>query len=1445
MRALLARCRYPLALAAVSVCWAQPTISSLQSSTLQAIAPSNVTAITSGTTLVGGGMRLYINGNFPNTFQNVTWTNTSTNVATTFVGNVSVTTTQLILTIPNALFAALVSGPVTVNVTVQDNIGVSNIAHFTINPPLVSVGPALPSGTLNQSYPDTLYVSGGTAPFVVLPGGILPPGIALDATGNGVVGTPTQTGVFGFVPTITDFWGNGLQLSIAIEVVGVPTLISMQPSSAAAGSGPVTITLVGTQFVPPQQIPGGSIPGTVAQWTVLGVASVPLNSLLTNAGSITATIPANLLTTPVVALLTVQQPSGVSSNALSFTVTGPTTTSAPSYGPSASVAVGTAVTISTTVSGAGTINGTATFSENGVTIGSGTVFNLSASFTTSALAPGVHNIVATYGGDATHTGSASTASTLIVIGVPTLISILPSSAPAGSPAVTITVTGTNFLPIAQGTAVRWFINGVNPLQLVTTVTSSGSLTATIPANLLATPVLASISVVQPNGVASTNALPFAVMGPTTISAPQYTPSNTVAAGTPVTMTSTIQGAGTVTGTVTFSENSTTIGTGTVANLSANVTTSTLPLGVHNILATYSGDSIHTGNSSVASILTVGSLASLSSLSPASILVGSNTFTLTVNGNNFVAGSVVTFNGTQLATTSVSGVQLIAVVPNTLLTNVATVPVLVVNPSFGSSPSLPFSIVAPTLAINTTALPATTAGAPYNAALSASGGVPPYTWTISGLPPGIGSNAATGVINGAALVGGSFPVTIVVRDFTNVTASKTLSLTVNGPPVQLPSTGGGLPNGTVGVVYAAFISATGGATPYTFSLLGGGLPAGLSLASSGFISGTPTTPGRNSFGVQVTDSGGVTSSGQFSITILPGPLSLGGGVSGTGSSGTVGTPLNIVFTGAGGVPPYSVNITGSLPPGTSATGGVLSGTPTTAGSYTIRVVLGDTTGSSVTQSVTIVIAPAPVSLTIGGSLANGQVGVAYSGQLSAAGGTPPYNFTGTGLPAGLSLSGSGALTGTPTASGNFVLTATVTDSALLNAAHSGSARFPFTIAPAAAGLTVTTLSLPNAVVNAVYSASLAASGGTAPYTWTVTGLPSGVTATAAGVLSGVPTTAGSYTVKASVTDQAGASGSQSYAVTVAPAPLTITTTSAPNGAVGTAYAATIAATGGVSPYTFTATGLPAGLAISNAGAITGTPTAPGSAALAVTVKDSTGTAATKSFPLTIALPAAPPLNVTGISATSPPLQQPVVQVSLGNTYPVDVAVTLTLTFAPDSGADDPTIQFSTGGRVANITVPAGSLNGLTTAGVQTGSVAGVITITASMQAAGVDVTPSPAPVRTIRIAALAPVPTTVTATRTSTGFTVTVIGFVTDREITQAIFTFTAAAGANLQTTTLTVPVGPFFATYFGGSTATPFGGQFNFAETFTVTGSNQAITAVAVVLVNNVGQSTSGSATLN
>ena len=102
---------------------------------------------------------------------------------------------------------------------------------------------------------------------------------------------------------------------------------------------------------------------------------------------------------------------------------------------------------------------------------------------------------------------------------------------------------------------------------------------------------------------------------------------------------------------------------------------------------------------------------------------------------------------------------------------------------------------------------------------------------------------------------------------------------------------------------------------------------------------------------------------------------------------------------------------------------------------------------------------------------------------------------------------------------------------------------------------------------------------------------------------------------------------------APAPLTISTTTLPAGTVGTAYSATLAATGGVSPYSWSASGLPSGLSISSAGTISGMPTAAGTQNAAVTIQDSTGTTASSSLSLTIGSSNLPPRPATTLSLLS--------------------------------------------------------------------------------------------------------------------------------------------------------------------------------------------------------------------
>jgi hypothetical protein len=280
----------------------------------------------------------------------------------------------------------------------------------------------------------------------------------------------------------------------------------------------------------------------------------------------------------------------------------------------------------------------------------------------------------------------------------------------------------------------------------------------------------------------------------------------------------------------------------------------------------------------------------------------------------------------------------------------------------------FSYFAPILPLNitTAALPSGTLNYGYNTSLMAGGGVLPYTWSITSgnLPAGLLLNSTTGVISGTPTIAGNYPFTVQVADSETpqVTANAPLSITVNSTLTQLTITTTTLPNGTQNSSYNAMLAATGGVTPYTWSIVSGSLPSGLSLNSgTGAITGTPTGAGVSTFTVKVADSEGSpqTATKQLSITISTAvPLSIS-----TTSlpNGTVGTQYSAPITAIGGVYPYTWSvISGTLPSGLSlnSTTGTIGGMPVLAGnsSFTVQVTDSETPAVSATAQLSIVINP---------------------------------------------------------------------------------------------------------------------------------------------------------------------------------------------------------------------------------------------------------------------------------------------------------------------------------------------------------------------------------------------------------------------------------------------------------------------------------------------------------
>ena len=271
-------------------------------------------------------------------------------------------------------------------------------------------------------------------------------------------------------------------------------------------------------------------------------------------------------------------------------------------------------------------------------------------------------------------------------------------------------------------------------------------------------------------------------------------------------------------------------------------------------------------------------------------------------------------------------------------------------------------------------------------------------------------------------------------------------------------------------------------------------------------------------------------------------------------------------------------------------------------------------SSVSSSIMVTAVPPP-GIPIGPGTANGagapagMQGVAYSYALQVNGGVAPYSWSVTSgaLPPGVTLNATtGAIFGTPTVPGNYSPTVTVKDSG--NPAKTASVPLSFAVTPPPGPITITTSSLGSATENAMYSVSLAATGGTGVYQWTLAAgsLPFGITLSTAGVLSGTPSTPGTYPMTFAVQDNAVPPDSASVSLTLKvnpPGPLTILTTSLPDAALGSPYQVQLQATigDGINEWSVASgSSLPPSLTLSDQGLITGMPTAGGTYSFTVQV-----------------------------------------------------------------------------------------------------------------------------------------------------------------------------------------------------------------------------------------------------
>jgi uncharacterized protein (TIGR03437 family) len=327
---------------------------------------------------------------------------------------------------------------------------------------------------------------------------------------------------------------------------------------------------------------------------------------------------------------------------------------------------------------------------------------------------------------------------------------------------------------------------------------------------------------------------------------------------------------------------------------------------------------------------------------------------------------------------------------------------------------------------TTACPlsSATAGLPYSVAFSAApSDLGPYTWTFTfppnGSPPQGITFSSTGSVSGISSTAGTYPFNVRATSPTGLSAAEPCSLTVL--PAAFGFTTTSLPNATASQPYSTAVGVAGGTSPYFYAATG--LPDGLEISTTGNISGTASTPGQYLVGIVVTDATETRISQVFQLTVDP-PFSI---ITPTLMNGSVGQPyFQQIAVSPGGVLPYTF-IASGLPNGLSMTlKGMLSGTPSQAGTFTITITVFDAVNKSISSDLPITIYSAP-AITTSSPLAPATAGQSYQTMLSASGGVGPYvYFILTGGVPGLTLGLDGTLSGIPTTAGTFNLLVQVID-----------------------------------------------------------------------------------------------------------------------------------------------------------------------------------------------------------------------------------------------------------------------------------------------------------------------------------------------------------------------------------------------------------------------------------
>jgi hypothetical protein len=1262
---------------------------------------------------------------------------------------------------------------------------------ISINQPLnITTAPAVPPATLDSLYSIQFTATGGLTPYTWTTQSTLPPGLQRLSTGV-LIGVPGQAGSYQIKLNLADNTTPVPQTASLTTtlVVTPPLVITNNPFPSILPSVPYSAAARATGGVLPYTwtVASGSLPagmtlnsdGTLAGVTT-GSGSYTVQLTVTDSGN-----PQNSVTQEFVLLV-----------AAPFAIT--------STSPLQTAVLGKSYSQSLTLAGGQT---PFTWSVAGGSLPTGLTLVADGTLSGTPTTAGSANFVAQCKDAANETAIKP-----LTFLVQPALGIVSDKVPA---VVTNTVYFHLFQPSAGTPPFHWTLTN-GPLPAGLTLTDSGLLTGTASATGTFPITIGVTDATTPTPQNATAQISFAV----------------IQALTAVTQTFRA-----TTG-VTFSQSL--VATGGTSPYTWAIASGSLPPGLFLTGQTISGTPTAAGQYSLvlnvadATGLTASALYSISVTQQLSIPLLATSVPNATSGLSYAA-VLSAFGGTPPYIWSISSGSL---PPGLSLSTTGVISGLpagtgsytftaVVVDSASQTANKAYTIQVqpppPSLTISpaSAALPAALVGAAYAASLTVSGGTPPYTWAVAS-----GSSLPTGFsLNGTALVGtpttpGTYSFALTAKDATGLSTTSIYVLTVGaGLIISTPS----LPPAVTGTPYSAALTAAGGTPPYSWS---GTLPTGLKLSSSGVVSGTLSSTMNSTASVTVTDSSkpALTAAKTYNLT-----LQTGLSIAITNPPAMVqGTSSSLTLQATGGTSPYTWSVTGGiLPPGlTLAAPGTVTGTPTAAGSYATTFTVSDSSQPPLNATAQVVFSITGALTFVTTSLLNATTGSQYSPVLQVQGGTPPYSWTissGT-LPSGLTLNG-GAIVGIPTTPGIFAFTVKVTDAA----GQTASEPFKLTVV---AVLSITTTILPTATATVPFTYTVQAIGGTPPYTWGLQGsLPAGLSLDRTGIISGTPTTAGSSTFVLVLVDNGTLLQHTTATITLTVnSSLAITTSALPPATTALLYRAPITATGGTPPYTWRVSfgALPTGLVLTSDGVLTGIPVATASANVTIQVTDSQ--AATASANYTIQVNPAPAVGLL-ISPSSPtlnPLTQQPVQIALASPYPTDLAGQISLT-----GTQDPDAVFIQNSQTAlsiPFTIRAGTTTATFTGGpvlLQSGTSSQPFSINAT--------TTTPAQSASQQFSVL-PLPPQITGTSYSPGsgsFTITLQGFSTTREVSQATFRFFTN---NQSSAPYTMSVADIFKTWYQNPQSSG-SGIFKYVQPFTLTGDLASVTSVQVTLTNSAGTS--------